>query len=134
MEVRYLNTDLELESKDDLSRIVEEFGEAVLVLHRGEIREYQNASFEIAGSTSGAYEVINYFCSLVNGLPVEVRRIWDGCCSRILTLDMKVEPLHPITDLILELLRLREWLKLEQVLLLPSTRLMRTRALNNERA
>ena len=50
MEVYYLNTDLEIESKDDLSRIVEEFGEDVFVLHQGEIREYQHASFEISVS------------------------------------------------------------------------------------
>jgi hypothetical protein len=84
MEVRYLNTDLELESKEDLSRIVEEFGEDVFVLHQGEIRGYQHASFEIAGSKGGADEVINYFCSLVEGLPKEHREIWDGCCSRVL--------------------------------------------------
>ena len=84
MKVHYLNTDLEIESKDDLSRILEEFGEDVSVLHQGEIRGYQQASFEIAGSASGADEVINYFCSLVESLPTEVREIWDGCCSRIL--------------------------------------------------
>jgi hypothetical protein len=84
MEVRYLNTDLEIESNHDLSRIVEEFGEDVMVLHQGEIRGCQHASFEIAGSMNGANEVINYFCSLVEGLPKEVRIIWDECCSRIL--------------------------------------------------
>src|SRR4030095_7881983 len=87
MEVKYLNTDLEIESKHDLSKIVEEFGEDVFVLHHGEMRGYQHASFEIAGSSSGgngADEVINYFCSLVEGLPGDVREIWDGCCSRVL--------------------------------------------------
>jgi hypothetical protein len=84
MEVHYLNTDLEIESKDDLSRVVEEFGENVLVLHHGVIRGHHNASFAIAGSRDGVDEVINYFCSLVESLPAEVREIWDGCCSRIL--------------------------------------------------
>lgn len=84
MEVRYLNTDLEIESKSDLSRIVEEFGKDVFVLHHGEMRGYQHASFEMAGSTAGADEVINSFCLLVEQLPKEVREIWDGCCSRVL--------------------------------------------------
>lgn len=85
MEVRYLNTDLEIESKDDISRIVEEFGEDVPVLHHGEIRGYQHASFEIAGGLSMvADEAIDSFCLLVENLPKEVREIWDGCCSRIL--------------------------------------------------
>jgi hypothetical protein len=38
MDVRYLNVDLEIESKNDLSKIVEEFGEDVSVLHHGEVR------------------------------------------------------------------------------------------------
>jgi hypothetical protein len=83
-EVRYLNTDLEIESKRDLSRIVEEFGEDVFVLHHGEIRGYQHASFEISGTIAGADETINFFCTLVEALPKEVREIWDGCCSRVL--------------------------------------------------
>jgi|SRR5215813_5728513 len=86
MEIRYLNTDLELESKSDLAQIVGEFGEDVIVLHHGEVRGYQHASFEMAGSSSsgGADEVINLFCGLVEALPEDVREIWDGCCSRVL--------------------------------------------------
>jgi len=85
MEVHYLNTDLDIESVHDLYRIVEEFGEDVIVLHHGESRGYNHASFEIAlGADFGADEVINYFCSLVEAFPKEVREIWDGCCSRIL--------------------------------------------------
>ena len=84
MDVRYLNTDLEIESKNDLSKIVQEFGEDVSVLHHGEMRGYQHASFEIAGTTAGADETINYFCTLVEGLRNEAREIWDGCCSRVL--------------------------------------------------
>lgn len=85
MEVRYLNTDLEIESENDLSLIIEEFGEDVSVLHHGEIRGYQHASFEITGGMNmGADEAINDFCLLVENLPKEAREIWDGCCSRIL--------------------------------------------------
>ena len=85
MEVHYLNTDLDIESVRDLSPVVEEFGEDVIVLHHGESRGYDQASFEIAsGANLGADEVINCFCLLVESLPKEVRDIWDGCCSRIL--------------------------------------------------
>ena len=83
MEVQYLNTDLEIESKSDLSRIVKEFGEDVLVLHHGEIRGYQHASFGIAGGSTDADATINSFCDLVEFLPKEIRETWDGCCSRI---------------------------------------------------
>lgn len=63
---------------------MEEFGEDVFVLHHGEMRGYQHASFEIPGSSAGADEIINSFCALVEALPKEVREIWDGCCSRVL--------------------------------------------------
>lgn len=85
MDTHYLNTDLDIESKSDLSRIVEEFGDDVIVLHHGERKGYQHASFEIdSGATNaGADEIINTFCSLVENLPKEVREIWEGCCARV---------------------------------------------------
>ena len=83
MNVQYLNTDLEIESKSDLSEIVEEFGEDVLLLHHGEIRGYQHASFSIAGGSTDADAAINSLCTLVEQLPRDVRAIWDGCCSRL---------------------------------------------------
>ena len=83
MEIRYLNTDLDIESKSDLSRIVEEFGEDVIVLHHEERRGYQHASFEISGNGTDADGVINSFCRLVEQMPEEVREIWDGCVSRV---------------------------------------------------
>ena len=83
MEVHYLNTDLEIESQSDLSQIVEEFGEDVLVLYHGEIRGYQHGSFEIPGGSTDADATINYFCTLVEQLPKDAREIWDECCSRM---------------------------------------------------
>ena|SRR2546421_12536191 len=82
MEIQYLNTDLEIESKSDVSKIVEHFGEDVLVHHHGEISGYQHASFSVVGGSSDANGTINFFCDLIESLPNEVREIWDGCCSR----------------------------------------------------
>ena len=83
MEIQYLNTDLEIESKSDLSKIVEHFGDDVLVHHHGEIRGYQHASFSIAGGSTDANASINSFCDLIESLPNEARQIWDRCCSRV---------------------------------------------------
>ena len=86
MDIRYLNTDLVIESKSDLSKIVQEFGDDVIVLYHGDMRGYQHASFEIesGGTSAGADEIINSFCALVEQLPKGAREIWDGCCSRVL--------------------------------------------------
>lgn len=85
MEVQYLNTDLEIESEGDLSQIVDEFGKDVLVLHHGEIRGYQHAYFEIAGSSgsTNADDIINSFCALVDALSKEAREVWNKCCSKV---------------------------------------------------
>lgn len=83
MNVKYLNTDLEIESKSDLSKIVEEFGEDVLLHYHGEISGYQHASCSIAGGSEDADATINSLCTLIEQLPGDVREIWDGCCSRI---------------------------------------------------
>ena len=83
MDIQYLNTDLVIESKSDLSKIVQEFGDEVIVLYHGEMRGYQHASFEIGLANAGADEVINSFCALVENLPQDVREIWDRC-SRVL--------------------------------------------------
>jgi hypothetical protein len=83
MEIQYLNTDLEIESKSDLSKIVGHFGDDVLVHHHGEIRGYQHASVSIAGGSTDANATIDYFCDLIESLPTEARQIWDGCCSRV---------------------------------------------------
>ena len=96
MDVRYLNTDLEIESNSDLSKIVDEFGDDVIVLHHGERRGYQHASFEIAATVEGADETINSFCAVVEDLPEGVREIWDSCCSRIFDVgyDSGMSPLN----------------------------------------
>jgi len=75
MDIRYLNTDLEIESKSDLSKIVDEFGDDVSVLYHGEVRGYQHASFEIPGNTAGADETILY---TTQDFEAEVKRITNG--------------------------------------------------------
>ena len=82
MRVRYLNTDLILESADDLTPITASFGEDVVVLHNGMAKGMHLAAFEIAGSHGGADEDIKYFVALVEALSQEVRALWDGCYSR----------------------------------------------------
>jgi hypothetical protein len=83
MEIKYLNTDLEIESTHDLSLIIDDFGEDVMVHHHGEIKGYQHASFSGEGMYVGADGAINAFCSLVENLSEEARKVWDGCCTHV---------------------------------------------------
>ena len=84
-DIRYLNVDLDLESRTTLAPIVEAFGEDVVVLHQSTSRELFTASFEVAGSgcSGDAEGAINSLCLLVENLPADARRLWDECCTRV---------------------------------------------------
>lgn len=80
---RYLNTDLEIESLEDLSPIVEYFGEDVVVLFHGEAMGHRRASFEVAGLVADADAVLNHFCMLAEALPERERSVWNNCSKRV---------------------------------------------------
>ncbi|HEU0291098.1 MAG TPA: hypothetical protein VFR47_00075 [Anaerolineales bacterium] len=90
MEIRYINTDLEIESKEDLTPIIEAFGENAFVLHHGPIEGLNHASFELSDDDSSDPDgVVNRYCDLVEKLPTTARKIWDSCATRII--DIGVE-------------------------------------------
>jgi len=82
MTTHYLNTDLEIESADDLTPIVEEFGEDVICLHNGPWGAHQRAAFEVAALSMDVSSCIRHFCALVQGLGPESRNLWDNCTRR----------------------------------------------------
>lgn len=82
-DIRYLNVDLLIKSREDLTPIVQEFGEDVFVLSNGKAGNFYYAYLEIAGSHAGPNENIEYFCSLIDGLSNEARKIWDNSFYRI---------------------------------------------------
>ena len=82
-DIRYLNVDLLIKSRDDLTPIVKAFGEDVIVLSNDKAGEFHYAYFEIAGSHAGPNEDIEYFCSLIEGLEDENKKLWDNSFYRI---------------------------------------------------
>ena len=87
MDIRYLNVDLDIESKEDLSVLIEDLGEDVIVLHHGPVKGINHASFELAhGFYSGPDEALAGFCRLIKNLSPEARSVWDGCYSRLFDL------------------------------------------------
>ena len=81
--IRYLNVDMLLRSRDDLTPIVNEFGEDVIVLTNDKHGEFHYAYFEIAGSHAGPNEDIEFFCSLIESLEEEAQRLWENSFYRI---------------------------------------------------
>jgi hypothetical protein len=83
--MHFLNVDLDIESRGDLSLLVEELGEDVNALHHGQIRGLNHLRVSSAGSScdGGADEIIAGLCCLVRELPPEARAVWDACCTRV---------------------------------------------------
>jgi hypothetical protein len=79
-EIEFLNIDLDIESKVDISPIVDEFGDRVSV-HRNEHYEGQYCvSFENGYMKEN--EIIEEYVSLVDGLSPRSKKIWDSCSKR----------------------------------------------------
>ena len=78
--IEFLNIDLDIESKEDISPILKEFGNRV-VIHRNE-----KCNKLFCASISTGYteenEIIQEYFSLVNELSTNARKIWDNCNKR----------------------------------------------------
>ena len=80
--VRYLNVDLLINSKESLTPIIESFGEDVVALYNGKWGEHYRANFEIGGSHAAANEDISYFCTVVDSLEGKAKELWDNAFSK----------------------------------------------------
>jgi hypothetical protein len=91
MDIQYLNTDLEIRSKEDLTPIITAFGKNVFVLHHGPMEGMHHAAFELS-SDSASHDPIqatSRYCDLVENLPTVVRQIWDNCAVRVIDIGIE---------------------------------------------
>lgn len=103
MEARFLNIDLDLESTEDLSLIVSEFGNDVIVMRYETENGLSSASFEIARDMNGADSIFTEYFRLVDCLSDAARHAWDACGKRVFDLGFSggTEP-HAIHELLRE--------------------------------
>ena len=76
----FLNIDLDLESTEDLSLLVKEFGTKAIVMRAGFENGLYVASFETV--KHGLNEMIAEYGALVEGLSDEAKKLWGGCRLR----------------------------------------------------
>jgi hypothetical protein len=81
-ETHFLNVDLDIYSKHDLSPLVKCFGKKVVVLHAGVEHRNYSAHLEIAKLTRTADSIIRAFCKLVDALPERERALWNNATVR----------------------------------------------------
>ena len=84
MNIRYLGAELDVESRNDLSPLLNDLGQDVIILHHGPINEMSHASFQLAQACyAGPDETIEGYCSLIENLSSESKAIWDSCFVRV---------------------------------------------------
>ncbi len=81
-ETHYITVDLEIKSKDDLSPLVDSFGEDVILIYNGKWEDHYLAAFESIGN----YDVngnINYFLHLIDKLEGIAKELWSMSSYKI---------------------------------------------------
>ena len=82
----FLNLDLEIESRSDLSALAQHMGEQVLVLFNGATERGFRLALEPIIETAlsrNPQACLNHFVTLLRSLPVELTAIWNDCTSRV---------------------------------------------------
>jgi hypothetical protein len=84
MKISYITTDLDFESHEDLSPIVEEIGERALPSHNA----WVNKKYYVVLAHPADYEkpeqTVEGFCEILEGLSEASKKLWQRCSARVL--------------------------------------------------
>ena len=84
MKIKYITTDLEFESKEDLDLIVKEFGDEVCPHLNERIEGVYRVALGGAFSYNYPEKTVERFCELIDGLSDQSKSLWKTCCQRVL--------------------------------------------------
>jgi hypothetical protein len=100
----FLNVDLEIHSKADLTALVTALGAKVLVLYTGRVKRTYCAYLELARIRRDptADATIRGFCALIEALAKPERNLWDAARSRDFSIGVQAGTHPPTTDFALE--------------------------------
>ena len=79
-EIKFLNIDLEIESKENIAPLVKEFEKHWVVFHFSENKGLYSASFETAQMSTK--EIINEYFKVIDSLNGAVLELWKNCLTR----------------------------------------------------
>lgn len=81
-DIRFLNVDLDVESRTSLKPLIDDLGENVIVLHKGQSRGLYEAHFETADCGADAESTLASFCVLLENLDTDAAEVWKTAVSR----------------------------------------------------
>lgn len=81
-EIQFLNVDLELESKHDISALVEDLKRNAVVLHYDKDEYRELARIEASAEVNSPNKAINHLCELIESCSKAALKQWLGCKKR----------------------------------------------------
>jgi hypothetical protein len=98
---QFLNVDLDVISNSDLKPLVEAMEDRIIVLYVGRVKRHYEAHLELVGSPlpsamhlKNPEMLILGFCRLIQGLPLQARKLWDSAKTR--SFDIGIEARGPM--------------------------------------
>ncbi|MFY8275473.1 hypothetical protein AAEU32_15225 [Pseudoalteromonas sp. SSDWG2] len=81
-DIQFLNVDLELESKHDISALVADLDKSAVVLHYDKDETRQLARIETKGESGSPDKAINELCELIESCSKAGLKQWLSCSRR----------------------------------------------------
>jgi hypothetical protein len=88
----YLNVDLEIRSRSDLTPLVEALRSRLLVLHAGRRERTFFAAFETAGGSDPPDVAIRLLATALRRLPPSMQRLWRAAHDRVFDIGVERGP------------------------------------------
>ena len=84
MPISYVTTDLQFDSTSNLSVIVAELGDQVIVHLNDWVGDVYRVAVGIGNCDSSPDDAVSLYCSLLEKLSDTSRALWNGCTRRVL--------------------------------------------------
>ncbi len=84
MKHRYIATDLELESKEDLDVIVKEFGEEFFAYQNEKIEDIYFVGLSGVMNSIKPEQTVEKYCNIIEKFPKTLQNLWKTCGKKVL--------------------------------------------------
>ena len=107
MKISYITTDLEFDSPNDLSDIIEELGDSVSVHLNEWVGDVYRVALGVGHCDTRSDEAVAFYCSLLEKLSDSAKVSWNRCTRRVLDIAFEsgTEPKCETYELSRELVR-----------------------------
>ncbi len=81
-DIAFLNVDLDLESGEDLSLLIDDFGDSVIVMNNIFEGDIYKVSIELAGLQGDSGYLFREYFKLLDNMSAQAKCLWDRCSKK----------------------------------------------------